>query len=113
MEMEILQGTIASVIYQNYDNGYAVLRLSCEDGQTVTVVGTIPLPSVGEKLLVTGKWSNHANYGKQFEAEFLERLMPQTTNEILAFLSARSVKGIGPVLAGRIVRKFGEVMCPN
>ena len=108
MEMEILQGTIASVIYQNYDNGYAVLRLSCEDGQTVTVVGTIPLPSVGEKLLVTGKWSNHANYGKQFEAEFLERLMPQTTNEILAFLSARSVKGIGPVLAGRIVRKFGD-----
>ena len=54
MEMEILQGTIASVIYQNYDNGYAVLRLSCEDGQTVTVVGTIPLPCVGEKLLVTG-----------------------------------------------------------
>ena len=68
MEMEILQGTVSGVIYQNYDNGYTVLRLSCTDGQTATVVGTIPLPAVGERLMVTGKWSTHANYGKQFEA---------------------------------------------
>ena len=46
-EMEILQGTIAAVVYQNYDNGYAVLRLRCEDGQTVTVVGTIHMPAAG------------------------------------------------------------------
>ena len=79
-QMDILQGTISAVVYQNYDNGYSVLRLGCEDGQTVTVVGTIPLPAVGERLMVTGKWSTHASYGKQFEAEFLERLMPQTAH---------------------------------
>ena len=107
MELEILQGTISAVIYQNYDNGYSVLRLSCDDGQTVTVVGTIPLPSVGEKLMVTGKWSSHQSYGKQFEAEFLERLLPQTGGEILAYLSSRVIKGIGPVTAGRIVQRFG------
>ena len=67
MEMEILQGTVSAVIYQNYDNGYAVVRLSCTDGQTVTVVGTIPLPAVGEQLMVTGKWSSHSSYGKQNE----------------------------------------------
>ena len=105
--MEILQGTVSAVIYQNYDNGYAVLRLSCQDGQTITVVGTIPLPTVGERLMVTGKWSNHSSYGRQFEAEFLERLMPQTESEILQYLSSRAVKGIGPVTATRIVRKFG------
>jgi len=107
LELEILQGTISAVIYQNYDNGYSVLRLSCDDGQTVTVVGTIPLPSVGEKLMVTGKWSSHQSYGKQFEAEFLERLLPQTGGEILAYLSSRVIKGIGPVTAGRIVQRFG------
>ena len=73
MELEILQGTIGAIVFQNYDNGYSVLRLNCDDGQTVTVVGTIPLPAVGEKLMVTGKWSSHSSYGKQFEAEFLER----------------------------------------
>ena len=82
-ELEILQGAVSAVVYQNYENGYAVLRLNLGGGQTVTVVGTIPLPAVGEKLMVTGKWSNHPSYGRQFEAEFLERLMPQTAMEIL------------------------------
>ena len=107
-ELEILQGAVSAVVYQNYENGYAVLRLNLGGGQTVTVVGTIPLPAVGERLMVTGKWSTHANYGRQFEAEFLERLMPQTSVEILNYLSSRVIKGIGPRTASRIVEMFGE-----
>ena len=107
-EMEILQGTIGAVVYQNYDNGYAVLRLSVGGGQAVTVVGTIPLPAVGERLMVTGKWSSHPSYGRQFEAEFLERLMPETAMEILSYLSSRIIKGIGPKTAARIVQHFGD-----
>ena len=107
-EMEILQGAVSSVVYQNYDNGYAVLRLNVGAGQTVTVVGTIPLPAVGERLMVTGKWSTHQSYGRQFEAEFLERLMPQTRMEIMSYLSSRIIKGIGPRMAARIVEHFGE-----
>ena len=106
--MELLQGTIGAVVYQNYENGYAVLRLRCPGMDTVTVVGTIPLPAVGERLLVTGRWSNHSSYGRQFEAEFLERLMPQTRGEITAYLSSRILKGIGPRTAARIVEHFGE-----
>ncbi len=108
MEPEILQGTIGAVVYQNYDNGYAVLRLSCGGGQSVTVVGTIPMACVGERLMVTGHWTSHPSFGRQFEAEFLERLMPQTSVEILSYLSGRIVKGIGPRTAARIVERFGE-----
>ncbi len=107
-ELEIIQGTIGAVVYQNYDNGYAVLRLSIGGGQTVTVVGTIPLPAVGERLMVTGKWSTHASYGRQFEAEFLERLLPQSSADILSYLSSRIIKGIGPKTAARIVGHFGD-----
>jgi len=107
-ELEIIQGTISAVVYQNYENGYAVLRINCGGGMMVTVVGTIPLPAVGERLMVTGKWSNHASYGRQFEAEFLERLMPQTVMEILSYLSSRVIKGIGPRMAARIVEHFGQ-----
>ena len=107
-ELEIIQGAVSAVVYQNYENGYAVLRLNVGGGQTVTVVGTIPLPAVGEKLMVTGKWSNHSSYGRQFEAEFLERLMPQTTMEILNYLSSRVIKGVGPRMAARIVEHFGD-----
>ena len=107
-ELEIIQGTISAVVYQNYDNGYAVLRLSVGGGQAVTVVGTIPMPAPGEQLMVTGKWSAHPTYGRQFEAEFLERLMPQTSMEILSYLSGRIIKGIGPRMAARIVQHFGD-----
>ena len=107
-ELEILQGAISAVVFQNYENGYAVLRLNVGGGQQVTVVGTIPRPAVGERLMVTGRWGNHAGYGRQFEAEFLERLMPQTAMEILGYLSSRVIKGIGPRMAARIVDKFGE-----
>ena len=107
-ELEILQGTIAAVVYQNYDNGYSVLRLSLDNGQTATVVGTIPLPCMGERLMVTGKWATHSSYGKQFEAEFLERMMPQSASEILTYLSGRVIKGIGPRIAARIVQHFGD-----
>ena len=106
-ELEILQGTICAVVFQNYDNGYAVLRLKCQDGQTVTVVGIIPLPAVGEGLMVTGRWNAHQNYGKQFEAEFLERILPQNKVDIIRYLSSRIIKGIGPKTAARIVDHFG------
>ncbi len=107
-ELQIIQGAVSAVVYQNYDNGYAVLRLAVGGGQTVTVVGTIPLPAVGERLMVTGKWTSHASYGQQFEAEFLERLLPQTSMEILNYLSSRIIKGIGPRTATRIVERFGD-----
>ena len=107
-ELEIIQGVIGAIVFQNYDNGYAVLRLNVGGAQHVTVVGTIPLPAVGERLMVTGKWSNHPTFGRQFEAEFLERMMPQTSMEILSYLSSRIIKGIGPRMAARIVEHFGD-----
>ncbi|MDR0890099.1 MAG: ATP-dependent RecD-like DNA helicase [Oscillospiraceae bacterium] len=108
MEQELIGGTIAAVVFQNQQNGYAVVKLNSEDGASITVVGTIPTPIAGERLLVTGKWSTHASYGRQFEAEFLERLLPETTAQILAYLSSRAVRGIGPKTAEKLVKHFGE-----
>ncbi|MBQ7255351.1 MAG: ATP-dependent RecD-like DNA helicase [Oscillospiraceae bacterium] len=106
-ELEILQGVVQSVTFQNPENGYTILRLASEECGPVTVVGTIPMAVAGERLMVTGKWITHPTYGKQFEAEFLERLMPAETDEILAFLSSRAVKGIGPATAKKLVDAFG------
>ena len=105
--LELLTGTVAAVIFQNINNGYSVLKVLSPEAGPCTVVGTIPLPVVGERLMVTGHWSSHSSYGKQFEAEFLERLMPETSNEILSYLSSRTVKGIGPRTAAKIVERFG------
>ena len=104
----MIRGSVAAVIYQNEENGYSVIRFQTEGGETITVVGTIPMATVGERLVVAGKWSRHPSYGRQFEAEFLERLMPDTATDILCYLSSRALKGIGAVTAKRIVETFGS-----
>ena len=107
MEQELVSGTIAAVVFENPENGYAVVKLDSDDGGLITVVGTIPAPAAGERLIVTGKWTAHATYGRQLEAEFLERLLPDSTTEIRAYLSSRAVRGVGPKTAEKIVAAFG------
>ncbi len=104
----MIRGSVTAVVYQNEENGYAVLRFQTEGGETVTVVGTIPMTTVGERLVVAGRWSRHPAYGRQFEAEFLERLMPERASDILTYLSSRAVKGIGAATARRLVEAFGD-----
>ncbi len=108
MEQEILYGTVMAVVFQNQENGYTVLRLRSQDNEVVTVVGTIPMTVIGERLAITGRWTAHASYGRQFEADLLERLMPETSEEILSYLSSRAVKGIGGRTAAKIVAAFGS-----
>lgn len=103
-----IDGTIASVIYQNEENGYTVLRLVTTDGEAVTVVGSIPCAAPGEDLVVQGRWTSHPVHGDQVQAEHVERHMPTSTDEIVRYLSSGVVKGIGPSTALRLVQKFGE-----
>ncbi len=104
---QMLRGTVQGIVFQNPENGYTVLRLCEESGELITVVGTIPMTLVGERLVIMGHWGHHASHGRQFEAEFLERLMPETSREILSYLSSRAVKGIGARTAEKIVALFG------
>lgn len=101
-----LSGSVESVIYKNEDNGYTVLRLRNENDEVVTVVGTIPFAAPGETLFVTGQWSTHNVHGKQFKAEFAQRLMPTDENAIYAYLASGTIRGIGPATAALIVQRF-------
>ena len=109
MEQELvrLEGSVAAVVFQNAENGYTVLRLKDEKGEQTTVVGVVPDTNLGERLRVEGRWSNHSTYGKQLEIVNLERLMPESRIEILAYLSSHAIRGVGPKIAARIVERFG------
>ena len=107
-ELLEISGTVESVIYKNEDNGYTVLRLTDENGETVTVVGTFPYAACGENMLVSGQWMNHAVHGRQFKAAFAQRLMPTDERAIYDFLAGGAVKGIGPATASLLVARFGS-----
>ena len=109
MENELvrIEGSVAAVVFQNAENGYTVLRLKDEKGEQTTVVGVVPDTRLGERLRVEGRWSNHSSYGRQLEIAAVERLMPESRIEILAYLSSHAVRGVGPKIAARIVERFG------
>ena len=102
-----LEGTIHSIIFQNHDNGYTVLRLVDSEGEVSTVVGCIPCAAPGERLAVTGSWGSHPQHGEQFTAMDVERRLPDEEDEILSYLSSGIVRGVGPATAQRIVERFG------
>ena len=107
-ELTTYDGTVHSIIFQNQENGYSVIRFTTDQGVTITVVGTIPMCTPGEHLAVTGHWEDHTTHGPQFRAEFLERVMPSGAEAIETYLSSRAIKGIGPRTASRIVKLFGD-----
>lgn len=107
-EPQMLSGSVESVVYQNEENGYTVLRLRNGDGTLVTVIGTIPCAVAGEHLELTGCWAKHPVHGDQFKAETAERFMPETEDDVFAYLSSGAVRGVGPATARELINKFGK-----
>ena len=104
---QTITGTVENIIYKNEANGYTVCDIDC-GGTLVTAVGTMPFLNEGETVTVTGEWTVHSSFGKQFKAEHYEKQLPTSKETILSYLSSGAVSGIGPVIASRIVDRYGE-----
>lgn len=106
-EETTIMGTVLSVVFQNEENGYAVLRLVTDDGELLTLVGCVPCAAPGENLTATGSFSSHPQYGEQFSASEVERYLPSNETEILNYLASGVVRGVGPATAEKLVTRFG------
>jgi exodeoxyribonuclease V alpha subunit len=115
-----ITGSVERITYYNEENGYTVLRLKPDSRgmlpfkyaggreALITVVGNLPELNPGEHLKLTGKWASHSKHGRQFQAELCEQSRPATTEGIKRYLGSSLIRGVGPVMAGRIVDRFGE-----
>ena len=102
-----ISGVINDVTFANPENGFTVLELESGD-ELITAVGVMPELKAGELLELSGYWDFHASFGRQFRVELCEHKMPASAGDILRYLAAGGVKGIGSKLAVKIVDKFGE-----
>ena len=106
--METLQGILERIVYENPDSGYTVGRLSARDhAELLTVVGNLASVNPGESLLLQGEWVDNAKYGRQFQIEKYETILPANVVGLRKYLGSGLIKGIGPKMATLIVRKFG------
>ncbi|NMA82540.1 MAG: Flp pilus assembly complex ATPase component TadA, partial [Epulopiscium sp.] len=105
-EQYTIEGVVEDIIYSNEENGYTVCSVQTEDGEIVCV-GTLPGVHPGENLSILGTWKVHPTYGEQLQITAYEKSVPKTELGIEKYLASGVIKGIGPTLAKRIVKKFG------
>lgn len=97
---------IEDTIFRNENNGYSVLS-TVHNNENVIVVGCFPSFRKGEAIEFVGNYTEHAKYGEQFAAIDFTVNLPDSTQEILQFLSSGLIKGIGLSTAELIVESFG------
>jgi len=102
-----LRGTVARVLFENPDSGWAVLHLDVEDAPPATVVGPLAPVFPGEALEIEGTWEEDSRYGRQFRASSSIPVVPDTEAGTRRYLASGVIPGIGPELARRLTDRFG------
>jgi exodeoxyribonuclease V alpha subunit len=104
-----LEAVLERVTYANEETGYTIARASPArgGGDLVTIVGPLLGAQVGESLSLTGRWSSHPKYGRQFEVWSYRTVLPATVQGIERYLGSGLIKGVGPKTAEKIVAHFG------
>ncbi|MGO9753661.1 MAG: ATP-dependent RecD-like DNA helicase [Solirubrobacteraceae bacterium] len=105
----MLEAVLERITYANEDTGYTIARVATErtGPDLLTVVGPLLGAQVGESLRLTGRWSSHPKYGKQFQVHSFSTVLPATIQGIRRYLGSGLIKGIGPMIAERMVAHFG------
>lgn len=106
--MTTISGILEKITYLNEENGFVVAKVQ-EKGKRglTTIVGNLSGIHPGESLRLTGKWVQNRRFGEQFQVETFEITVPATLHGVRKYLSSGLIKGIGPIMAGRIVDLFG------
>lgn len=105
--LERFEGEIVNIIYRNEDNGYTVAEFE-SDKDCFVAVGYLHAVAEGERVVLTGTWTNHNVYGEQLKVTMFEKKQPTTVDAIYRYLSSGIIKGVRESTAKKIVEMFGE-----
>jgi exodeoxyribonuclease V alpha subunit len=116
-DVAILDGVLERITFANPETGYTIARIAPDRGtgrgpvsastELVTAVGPLLGAQIGESLRLRGRWSSHVKYGRQFEVHSYTTVLPATEQGIRRYLGSGLIRGIGPVMAERMVNHFG------
>jgi exodeoxyribonuclease V alpha subunit len=107
LPLATLEGVLERITYANEETGYTVARVTTgRSTDLLTVVGNLLGAQPGESLRMQGRWTSHAQYGRQFEVHNYTTVLPATVQGLRRYLGSGLIKGIGPKMAERIVAYF-------
>ena len=106
--MEKIEGTVETIVFQTDDKAFSVFRIKSPGLGVVAAVYKGQAPFLGEAVVLNGFWQEHARFGRQFSVQSYQAVKPSSVKGIERFLGSGAVKGIGKVMAARIVEHFGQ-----
>lgn len=105
---ESLEGLVELVTFHSEETGFCVLKVRARGfREHVAVIGKLPRINVGEWVKASGRWVMDRRHGRQFQADSLEAVVPDSLAGIEKYLGSGLIKGIGPVYAKKLVDTFG------
>ena len=107
MEKETINGFVEKVVYRNNENGYTVVNISVE-GDDVVCTGYFSDITEGDQIIAEGSFVEHKQYGIQFTVTSYEIKEPETSVAMEKYLGSGIIKGVGPALSAKMVKKFGD-----
>jgi len=107
LEKETINGFVEKVVYRNTENGYTVVNISVE-GDDVVCTGYFSDITEGDQIIAEGSFVEHKQYGIQFTVTSYEIKEPETSVAMEKYLGSGIIKGVGPALSAKIVKKFGD-----
>lgn len=102
------QGVVSKIIFKNSNNTYFVFAVETNDGDDETMTGYITGIEEGMYIKVTGEYKDNRQYGLQFEVSEYEVSMPDDIYSMERYLGSGAIKGVGAIMAKRIIKKFGQ-----
>ena len=106
-EKNTISGFVEEIVFRNDDNGFTVMVVDC-DGVFWHAKGIMPYAREGERVLLTGRFTEHPVYGLQFDVRQCETALPTTQSDLVRYLGSGLIRGIGPAMAEKLVEAFGE-----
>jgi exodeoxyribonuclease V alpha subunit len=106
---DALSGQVERVTFHNEETGFCILKVKVQGRkEPVAVLGSLPSVAPGEWITAQGTWEKDRDHGIQLKAHTLKTQPPTSLEGIEKYLGSGMIKGIGPVYATKLVKKFGD-----
>lgn len=99
----VIRGTVVRSFAAYPDSPWMAGKLQREEGDVISFSGKV-FANVGDRLELTGKWTQHPKFGRQFEAMTGIAKMNESPEALAHMLATdERFEGIGPARARKIV----------
>ncbi|MFG6118930.1 SF1B family DNA helicase RecD2 [Thalassobacillus sp. B23F22_16] len=114
IEAGYIKGKLNRMIFHNDSEHFSIASVRIKDTnepleeKDVVIKGHFSPLEEGESYIFQGKIQQHPKFGKQYQIDFYRRVLPESKDGLIAYLSSDLFQGIGKKTAEKIYQQLGN-----